>query len=383
METIPVDDHRPHLRYKQLLDAHLHQVQTLLRSWMERGPLHLIVLLLIALVLQGRAWVLPQYNISVHLGDPTAAPTAAPRANDAARSIRGGVRQTILPDVTEGAVPVPQTAVLRQMQDLLQAPVPHTIIPERLRREVITYTVQTGDNVFNIASRFGLRPDTLIWSNQELEDAPDLLYIGQQLNILPIDGVYHTVASGETLEAIATKYKVQVADITGCDYNGFEFEPFQVSPGQSLIVPGGIKPFKPRPVRTIVVSVPEGAAQGSGSFIWPVGGYISQGFWDLHKAIDIAGSHGDVVVAADAGYVIYAAWDSSGYGNLVVIDHGNGFITYYAHLYGFTVDAGQSVKRGQQIGARGSTGRSTGSHLHFEIRYNGALRNPISFLPGQ
>lgn len=381
---MPADKHPPYQMCLNWLGAHLQWGQGVLQSLMGRILGHLVVLLLIALVLLGRAWGLPQYGISVHLVVPTAAPTTPPRADaDSTRSTRGGVRQSILPATSDELPSSPQALVLRQVQDLLQAPVPHTIIPERHRREVITYTVQAGDNVFTIAEQFGLRPDTLIWSNQELEDAPDLLYIGQLITILPVDGVYHTVVDGETLEAIATKYKVDVADITGCVYNGFEFEPFQISPGQNLIVPGGVKPFKPRYIRSITSTPPDDAAQGTGSFIWPVGGYISQGFWELHRAIDIAGSHGDVVVAADAGYVVYASWDSNGYGNLVVIDHGNGFVTYYAHLFGFTVDVGQSVQRGQQIGARGTTGRSTGSHLHFEIRYDGALRNPISFLPGQ
>ncbi|MBN1935123.1 MAG: M23 family metallopeptidase [Anaerolineae bacterium] len=379
-----VDKIPPYRLCLNWLNVRRQWAQVILRSLMGRSLLHLVVLLLIVVVLEGRAWVLPQYAISVRLGDPTAAPTTPPRANtDVTRSTRGGVRQSILPAASDEPSPSPQAVVLRQMQDLLQSPVPHTIILERQRREVITYTVSAGDNVSTIASQFGLRPDTLIWANAELEDAPDLLYIGQVLIILPIDGVYHTVAAGDTLEAIADKFKVDVAAITGCAYNGFEFEPYQISPGQTLIVPGGVKPFKPRYVHKVTITVPDNAARGAGSFIWPVGGYISQGFWEFHKAIDIAGAHGDIVVAADSGYVVYASWDSTGYGNLVAIDHGNGFVTYYAHLYGFTVDVGQSVQRGQQIGARGSTGRSTGSHLHFEVRYNGVLRNPISFLPGQ
>lgn len=347
-----------------------------------RGFLHLLMLVMITAVMRGRSWVLPDYSLSLDLDDYMT-PSAPQTASVVTRSTRGGSRQLVEPVSSVSSPPVPRIVTWDRLPTIFWSPVPHTIVPARLRREVITYTVNSGDNLYTIAEKFGLKPNTLIWANPELEEAPDLLYIGQQILILPLDGVYHTVAQGETLEKIAETYRVSVKEIVGCPYNGFEFEPYRIVPGQKLIIPGRIKPFKPRVIRSVEGQPPNTAARGSGNFVWPVGGYISQGFWELHQAIDIAGAHGDIVVAADAGYVIYASWDTHGYGNLVVIDHGNGFVTYYAHLYGFTVDVGQSVVRGQQIGARGSTGRSTGPHLHFEIRYNGEPRNPISFLPGQ
>jgi murein DD-endopeptidase MepM/ murein hydrolase activator NlpD len=269
------------------------------------------------------------------------------------------------------------------VQNLLQASVPHTIIPERLRRKVITYVVAKDDNILTIAERFGLRPNTVIWANQELETKPDLLSIGQELVILPVDGVYHTVESNETLASIAGKYGVTVKAIADCVYNDINGDEKTIVPGQKLIIPGGVKTVDAEEIRSLGDAEPDNAVPEAPDFVWPAGGYISQGYWELHRAIDIAGAHGDGVVASDAGLVVYAAWDSNGYGNLVVIDHGNGFVTYYAHLYGFYVDAGESVQRGQLIGARGNTGRSTGSHLHFEVRYENGLRNPLSFLPGQ
>jgi len=349
----------------------------------QRSSLHLLVLLLIAVAMKGRGWVLPTYTLSISLDDSTKVAAVPSRTTTDSKQVTRGVRPSVSLLSPARSSSIPRMVMLEQLPALFQSPVPHTIVPTRLRRDVITYTVNAGDNLSIIADKFGLQPNTLIWANPELEETPDLLYIGQRLVILPVDGVYHTVTAGETLEAIAEKYKVGVKNIVNCPYNGFEFEPYQLAPGQTLIVPGGVKSFTPRRIRSVVGTVPDTAARGEGSFVWPVGGYISQGFWEYHRAIDIAGDHGDVVGAADAGYVVYAAWDSNGYGNLVVIDHGNGFVTYYAHLYGFTVDVGQSVHRGQQIGARGSTGRSTGPHLHFEIRYNGEPRNPISFLPGQ
>jgi hypothetical protein len=121
--------------------------------------------------------------------------------------------------------------------------------------------------------------------------------------------------------------------------------------------------------------------RGEGILIWPVRGTISQAYSESHKAIDIMEPDTDVVVASDAGTVVYASWNSVGYGYLVIIDHGNGQVTYYAHLFGFYVDVGESVKRGQPIGVLGSTGRSTGPHLHFEVRDKGVLVDPLPLLP--
>ncbi len=121
--------------------------------------------------------------------------------------------------------------------------------------------------------------------------------------------------------------------------------------------------------------------RGEGILMWPVRGTISQAYSESHKAIDIMDPDTDAVVASDAGTVVYASWNSAGYGYLVIVDHGNGQVTYYAHLFGFYVDVGESVKRGQPIGVLGSTGRSTGPHLHFEVRDQGVLVDPLPLLP--
>jgi len=119
----------------------------------------------------------------------------------------------------------------------------------------------------------------------------------------------------------------------------------------------------------------------SGKFVWPASGVISQAYRWYHKAIDIANKLMPPVLAADSGKVVIAGWpDNVGYGNRVLIDHGNGFMTLYAHLAKIFVSAGQTVKRGDQIGQMGSSGRSTGIHLHFEIRRGGDLLNPQEFL---
>jgi murein DD-endopeptidase MepM/ murein hydrolase activator NlpD len=257
---------------------------------------------------------------------------------------------------------------------------PHTIIPDRPRLDIITYTVQAGDTVQAIAALFSLQPTTIMWADPTIEDAPDLLRIGQVVTILPVDGVYHEVAEGDTLESIAEKYKVEPDAITSCQYNHLEGLGYAMTEGVYLIVPDGEKPYVPKVVTTYSGSVPEGA-RGTGRFQWPVLGSITQGYWYGHRAIDIGAPTGSAVLATDGGFVSFAGWTDIGYGYLVVIDHANGFATYYAHLSSIYVSTGQAVERGQVIGGVGSTGWSTGPHLHFEVRYYGAQQNPRVYLP--
>jgi murein DD-endopeptidase MepM/ murein hydrolase activator NlpD len=257
---------------------------------------------------------------------------------------------------------------------------PRTIIPERPRLDVVTYTVQAGDTVEGIAEQFRLQPTTIMWANSAVEDAPDLLRIGQEVIILPIDGVYHAVAEGDTLASIAEKYKVTTDVITACEYNHLAAPEYPIEVGMHLIVPGGEKPYVPKVVTSYDGPIPEGA-RGTGAFQWPVLGYITQGYWYGHRAIDIGVRVGSAVLAADGGFVSFAGWTDVGYGYLVVVDHANGFATYYAHLSNIYVYEGQAVERGQILGASGNTGNSTGPHLHFEVRYQGVPQNPRAYLP--
>lgn len=263
---------------------------------------------------------------------------------------------------------------------LTRSAVPFTIIPERPRLEVLTYAVQPGDTVFGIAEKFGIKPETIMWSNRKLELNPDMLRVNDQLIILPINGVYHEVKAGDTLAKVAKKYKAQVADIVAYELNNLESAEQPLQTGSFLIIPGGKKPPVVRRVSIYNGPIPKGARKGTGSFVWPSSGRITQVFWTGHRAIDIGSWTGNPVVASDSGYVVYAGWNRTGYGNLIIIDHGNGFRTYYAHLSRIFVRQGESIGQGQRIGSVGNTGNSTGPHLHFEIRQNGVLRNPIGYL---
>ena len=208
---------------------------------------------------------------------------------------------------------------------------PHTIIPKRPRLGIITYTIQPGDTVEAIAATFTLSPTTIMWANPAIEDAPDLLRIGQEVVILPINGVYHTVEEGDTLEAIADKYEVETAAIRDCEYNELTAPRYRIRAGMSLVVPEGEKPYIPRVVTSYTGPVAEGAS-GTGDFQWPVLGRITQGYWYGHRAIDIGAPTGSAVMAADGGYVSFAGWTDVGYGYLIVLNHANDFVTYYAHL---------------------------------------------------
>jgi murein DD-endopeptidase MepM/ murein hydrolase activator NlpD len=257
---------------------------------------------------------------------------------------------------------------------------PHTTIPDRPRLEIVTYTVQAGDTVQLIADQFALEPTTIMWANPAIEDAPDLLRIGQQVIILPIDGVYHQVDEGDTLASIAEKYEVEPDAIVSCKYNSLETTRSAIQPGEYLIIPGGEKPYEPKVVTAYSGSVPQGA-RGTGRFQWPVLGTITQGYWYGHRAIDIGAPAGSAVLATDGGFISFAGWTDVGYGYLIVVDHANGFATYYAHLSNIYVVEGQAVDRGKVIGAVGNTGNSTGPHLHFEVRRSGIQQNPRAYLP--
>lgn len=256
------------------------------------------------------------------------------------------------------------------------------VADERRRAEIIDYTVQSGDTISGIAQKFGISADTIKWINDI--EANLLLKPGQVLKIPPVTGVVHKVKRGDTVYSIAKQYSIDPQGIVDYPFNTFtNDETFELAVGQILIVPDGAMP-KPKevPRQYLAQQTPNaGTVVASGIFVWPTSGKISQSFRWYHTGIDIANSLGTLVLAADAGKVTVAGWpDNIGYGNRVFLDHGNGFVTVYAHLLKVSVSVGQTVKRGDLIGSIGSTGRSTGPHLHFEIRASGKTVDPLAYL---
>lgn len=271
-------------------------------------------------------------------------------------------------------------------ESLQRAAVPFTAIhvePTPVVAELQVYTVQAGDTVLGIAEKFGLKPETIQWANPGLEVNADVIRPGDPLVILPTNGALHVITSGDTLGSIAAKYKVTVDDIVNYPGNNLASADAQLTIATKIVIPNGVKEFvNQQAVAYTGGAAPADAKIGGGNFVWPTSGSINQRFWGGHAAIDIGAWTGAPVKAADGGYVALAAggWNA-GYGNHVIIDHGNGFSTLYAHLNSIFVKPGESVAAGQQIGSVGNTGNSTGPHLHFEIRYQGVPRNPLSYLP--
>lgn len=281
---------------------------------------------------------------------------------------------------------------------------PNTEIPSRPRSDVDTYVVQEGDSVFSIAEQFDLKPETILWGNYDtLRDNPRFLAIGQILNILPTDGIYYRYSAGENLNSIAVSFGVSVDAIVG--YPGNHMDPYDTDPedpgladGTMLIIPGGERELADWGPPSISRTNPAVASYygsgscgevyegpiGDGIFIWPTPATYLSGYHfnaSVHPGIDIGGTEGNAVWASDTGVVVYAGWSEYGYGNLIVIDHGNGWQTAYAHLQNVQVSCGQAVYRGDQIGTLGTTGNSTGPHLHFEMKNNvyGKV-NPMDYL---
>lgn len=257
-----------------------------------------------------------------------------------------------------------------------------TIISEKLRGEILEYQVQEGDTVSTIAQKFNVSEDTIRWQN-DLK-SKDAIKVGQSLEILPVTGISHKVAKGDTVYSIAKRYDVSPQALVDFPYNTFaNDETFELAIGQTIVVPDGVKPSEVywSPMARVKQITPDaGSVTASGNFVWPVGGTISQNFSWYHKGTDIANRAAPGVLAADSGTVVTAGWSPYGYGYHVVIDHGNGFRTLYAHLAQIYVNVGQGVARGNAIGKMGSTGRSTGIHLHFEVIRNGTYLNPLSVL---
>lgn len=253
--------------------------------------------------------------------------------------------------------------------------------------EIIEHEVKSGETVASIAQLYNLQSDTIIWLNNLNEKKP-IIKEGQRLKILPVDGVLHKVKKGETVASIGKIYGLDDAQAQGIinyPFNTFvNEETFQLAVGQDLVIPDGVRPSDTGVGATAVASklTPDaGTISANGSFIWPASGRLTQGFRFYHKAIDIASHGGGPILAADSGRIIVAGWkDNSGYGNRIMIDHGNGYVTLYAHLSLIQVQEGQTVKRGDVIGQMGNTGRSTGTHLHFEIRHGGTIENPLGYL---
>lgn len=255
-----------------------------------------------------------------------------------------------------------------------------TTISAKPRDKVVDYKVLGGDTLASIAQKFNVSVDTIKWASDLKSET---IKPGDTLKIPPGTGIVHKVNSGENIYSIAKKYNVDAQNIVNFPFNDFaDLETFSLTPGQTLFVPDGtLAEAKPatRPGGYYTGPIQAGA-RGSSNFIWPTSGGITQYPIWYHMALDIANNALPPILAADSGTVEFAGCIAYGYGCHVIINHGNGYETLYGHMSQILTSPGAAVRQGQQIGVMGSTGRSTGPHLHFEIRSGGAQLNPLNFL---
>jgi len=278
-------------------------------------------------------------------------------------------------------------------------------VQTRSRYDFESYKVVSGDTIFDIAASFGLTPETILWTNWGiLQDNPAAIYPGQELTIPPVDGVTYIWNEGDGLNGVAKGLSVTPEDILNWPGNNLSAETIgdyalpNITPGTQIFAPGGSRYFFDW---TAAIFTREETAEsnvwgegkcaptnlgpvGSGTYIWPsierrISGYDFTPDVN-HWGVDIAGDTGNPIYAVDNGVVVYAGWNDWGYGNVVAVDHGNGIQTLYAHLDSLNVNCGAFVYQNDVIAYMGSTGNSSGAHLHFEIMNGSQRLNPHNYI---
>ncbi len=268
------------------------------------------------------------------------------------------------------------TAVLAPLQPLVAQPGSETA---GAATKPFIYTIEDGDTVAGIAARFNISDNTVLWANGL--SSRNILKVGDHLTILPTTGVQHTVSDGNTLSWIAQHYDVSSRSII--EYNTLPNDGADLHIGQKLMIPDGVitpastPRIAPRGEVASLEPAPEGVTSPDSGFLWPTTSrHISQGFKWGHTGIDLDNRSRPAIYAAEAGTVEFTGW-LGGYGNLIIVNHGKGLTTHYAHVDKFYTSKGSSVAKGDAIAQMGSTGRSSGPHLHFEVRQNGRPVNPL------
>ena len=335
----------------------------------------LVTVALVASLLGGAVWWKRAQALEPALGpEPTAGPDEAPSVN------------LPLPAAVDESA-----GIGRQIQLI-------TNIPAELPRyEPVTYMVQRGDAMSKIAEKFKIETVSILYNNKDaLNDDPHGLKPGMNLLIPPVDGIYYTWKEGDTIDEVASEFDANVDDIVNFPGNDVDLTSPDFKPGTLVMIPGGSRElldwtqFVPTITRGSNTGTSEvggsgcsGGLVGDGVFGWPTNGphtISGNNYTAGHLAIDITANEGDGVFASDAGVVTEAGWNNYGYGNVVMIDHGNGYVTVYAHLSQINVSVCESVGQGTLVGLAGNTGNSFGAHLHFEIRLGGANVNPLDFV---
>ena len=335
-------------------------------------------------------------SLIVHATAEPLAPTATPTATIAPTPENLATPTFTTENETGGVVRLPE------VQTTVMAAASTEEVEERTDYEI--YIVKEGDTIFDIAIRYGLAPETILWTNwYTLGEMPDAIYPGNEVLIPPDDGAMYQWYPGDGLNGVSSYFNVTPEDIVNYPLNNLDPATLgdwslpNIEPGTMLFVPGGTRPNVAwAPLRGEEISgnvyLGPGACSGilygnigTGTFTWPTDHHFLSGYDftpPVHNGLDFDGDMGSPLYASDSGVVIFSGWSDRGYGNLIVIDHDGGWQTYYGHIMdgGILVGCGANVLKGEVIAYMGSTGNSTGPHLHFELRLNGAAINPWAYL---
>ena len=317
--------------------------------------------------------------------------------SSSAGSITPTAKVTAIPFVVSKS-----SAVLQSSFGISRLAQIHTNLPSHSREQISTYVVQTGDSIFGIADKFGLKPETILWSNKALLGYnPDNLIPGVTIKIPPQNGAIYVWNNGDGLNGVAKFYGVDPQVIVDWPANNLDPTTLgdwalpNIPAGTALFIPNAIVedtdwlPHITRDTPAVATSFGDGfcgkiteGSIGDGTFIWPTTEKYLSGYdyTSIHHGIDIAGKMDNPIYAVDAGVVVYAGSNANGYGTLLIIDHGNGWQSVYGHLDRILVSCAESVAQGQEVALLGTTGNSSGPHLHFELRKDGSTVNPWDFL---
>ncbi len=311
----------------------------------------------------------------------------------------------------EGGVELPSYAGVGEVEGLSRSSEVHAPENAASRYDFVSYQVVTGDTIWGISEKFGITPESILWCNSDtLYDNPAAIYPGQVLKIPPTNGVLYTWHEGDGLNGVASGLGVTPEDIITWPGNGLSLDAVgdysnpNITVGTQIFAPGGTTTFIDW---TSSLFARDGAATssslwgegkcapvtggvvGTGTYQWPSSEHFISGYEYSpeinHWGIDIGGKTGNPIYATDSGVVVYAGWNSLGYGNVIAIDHGQNadgqsVQSVYAHLDSIYVSCGTSVYQGAQIATMGSTGNSSGPHLHFELIIGSTKVNPHKYL---
>ncbi len=343
-------------------------------NFWRRASGHIVLIIIALALLVGWRVGLARSLAEDHGGDTAVPPDSATISSDES-SLEPLYNQDELPVITDDS--------------LSSEPHPHTFVGQQPEHHFQTHVVARGETPGGIAAKYGIKPETILGGNPQLSQESSLLQVGVELTILPEDGVLHEVQPGETLADLVNLYGISAEEIIAYGPNNLEF-PYRLYPGTTVFIPGAVRElfvWTPPDLSSVTsrTSREGGGVRpvvvGTGTFQFPVNSRnFTQYFWYGHPAVDIALPEGSAVFAADTGTVTYAGWNNYGYGYLVVVNHGNGYETFYAHLSRINVVPGQVVTKGQIIAGTGDTGNSSGPHIHFEIRINNNRDNPCWYI---